>query len=230
MADPHGHPGQGVGGMSEEEALALALANSMESSPPPPPTASPEAMSEEEQLAYALSLSAAADVGPPAAAANGASEDEALAWALQESLNAEAAAQPGGGGAPPAAPPAGLRVVVTGAAEVSAGGRGDTHMVYSLEVEGQRRPARTCTRRFSAFVELLNRLGREAPGERVSREARGCVDGWKTRLLVEKRHAGRGAKAPAIVSARVALLQRMLDELLAFPEICSSAPLAAFLA
>jgi hypothetical protein len=85
----------------------------------------------------------------------------------------------------------------------------------------------TCAQRFSSFVDLLGRLGREAPGERISREARACVDGWRSRLLVEKRHTR--SKAPAVVTARVAMLQRMMDDLLAFPEVCESAAMASFL-
>jgi hypothetical protein len=85
----------------------------------------------------------------------------------------------------------------------------------------------TCAQRFSSFVDLLSRLCREAPGERISREARACVDSWRSRLLVEKRHTR--SKAPAVVTARVAMLQRMMDELLAFPDVCESAALASFL-
>lgn len=186
---------------------------------------------------------------PPRGAAAPPTEDEQLAWALSASLadpsfvfvQGEDAA-PGGNGLPGTAwaaggagvlggPPAGLRVSVLGAWEVPCGeGRRDTYMEYQLQVvfpPSEAHGAVTCAQRFSSFVDLLGRLGREAPGERISREARACVDRWRSRLTVEKRHTR--SKAPAVVTARVAMLQRMMDELVAFPDVCESTALASFL-
>ena len=86
------------------------------------------------------------------------------------------------------------------------------------------------SKRFSSFLELLQKLGKEAGagGERGSAAA-GAVDHWKRQLTVEKRHTGKASRAEAVVQGRLALLQRLLDELTALPEIAHSVALAVFL-
>ena len=85
-------------------------------------------------------------------------------------------------------------------------------------------------KRFSSFLELLNRLGEEAGagGERGSAAA-GVVDNWKRQLTLEKRHTGKASRAEAVVNGRLVLLQRMLNELIAVPELANSTALAIFL-
>jgi hypothetical protein len=86
-------------------------------------------------------------------------------------------------------------------------------------------------RRFSEFTELLSTLGREA-GVAAARGSAGhaVVESWKRQLSREKRHTGKASRSAPVVQARYHLLQRMLDELLAVPEIATSVGLALFLA
>ena len=51
-----------------------------------------------------------------------------------------------------------------------------------------------------------------AGGERGSAGAR-VIDDWKRQLTLEKRHTGKASRAEAVVNGRLALLQRMLDDL-----------------
>ena len=48
-------------------------------------------------------------------------------------------------------------------------------------------------------------------------------------LTREKRHTGKAARSEAVVNGRVALLQRMLDDLVRVPELATSVSLATFL-
>ena len=108
------------------------------------------------------------------------------------------------------------------------------HTVYNLEIErGQGQPPGGCARRFSEVDKLLNQLygeaGQAARSSGLFYVARKehvrlvCVKRWSQRLSAEKRNR------PWFVAARITLLQSMFDELLAFPEICSSTTLASFL-
>ena len=68
-----------------------------------------------------------------------------------------------------------------------------------------------------AFVEM----------EDVARQR--LIDGWKRMLTVAKRHTGKASRSEPVVRARCTLLQKMLDELVALPEVASSTALVAFL-
>jgi len=123
----------------------------------------------------------------------------------------------------------GVRLRLLGAA--NAGDGSSAYTVYRVRVEGGSGDAQAHTsKRFSSFLDLLNTLGREAGagGERGSMAA-AVVDNWKRQLNFEKRHTGKASRSEPVVSARVQLLQKMLDELLAVPEVASSAGLSHFL-
>jgi len=81
--------------------------------------------------------------------------------------------------------------------------------------------------RFSSFSDLVHRMLRDR--SIVEGEAGRCLEGWRTRLLLEKRHSGSRARASDIVSGRVALLQRLLDDLCSFVELSQSPELLSFL-
>lgn len=234
--------------MSEQDQLAYALALSRDAIPTPVHPAECEQLND-----VALGSATARDAMQHATTPNDVgvaepSEDEQLAWALSASMDASSccltSSHPeatmvhnrlrlhSADDASRVATPLTLRIFIQGASEVAPiEGRRDTHMVYQLEAwfpdASRVASPHSCAHRFSSFVDLLSKLTREAPGERVSREARACIDRWRSRLLVEKRHTR--SKAPAVVTARVALLQRMLDELLAFADIRESTALVSFL-
>jgi hypothetical protein len=124
----------------------------------------------------------------------------------------------------------GVRLRLLGAA--NAGDGSSAYTVYRVRVEGGSGDAQAHTsKRFSSFLDLLVRLGKEAGagGERGS-VAAGVVDNWKRQLTLEKRHTGKASRAEAVVNGRLALLQRMLDEITAVPELANSVALMLFLA
>jgi len=143
--------------------------------------------------------------------------------------------------------PTPLSVRVTGADEVAAGGilgasspaffaspgfpatggSGAVYMSYKIEsrAPGARR-THHCAQRFSSFGFWLDDLTKHetlqagASAPRLSTAARGCIDGWRRRLLVERvAAAGDRSREPAVVQGRVVLLQRLLEEVLAFEEV-----------
>ena len=94
------------------------------------------------------------------------------------------------------------------------------HVAYTLRLEMAGGSSTDCmARRFSEFVSLLENF-------KKSGAAGGVADGWRRRLLVEKRHK---KSTPAVVATRCKLLQKMLDELMALPEFASAPEVGAFL-
>lgn len=151
--------------------------------------------------------------------------------------------------------PSPLTVQVTSAAEVpssdgpsfrssspaflSPGRTAKSYMAYTIEARapGARR-AHTCTQRFSSFdfyLADLTKAGALSVGSvgssavRLSPAARACIDGWRRRLLLEKMAAaGDRSRDPSVVSGRVALLRRMMQEVLAFDEVAEADVTYAF--
>ena len=143
----------------------------------------------------------------------------------------------------------GVRVQVLGG-EVAGNNERSSYVVYKLRTlrsaspllgaeaggDGAGVQAVEVDRRFSSFVELVSALSRETkersraagPGERWA-GAHAVVEGWKRALALEKRHTGKASRSEGVVSGRVALLQRLLDELGARPELSTSPSLARFL-
>jgi len=102
-----------------------------------------------------------------------------------------------------------------------------THMAYMLQASVNGAVVCETAQRFSNFFDLLQRLARD---ETISGAARECIEGWKGRLTMEKRHAGSRSRSDAVVTARVQLLQRMLDDLTSFAEVVASSGFGFFLA
>ena len=85
-------------------------------------------------------------------------------------------------------------------------------------------------KRFSAFVDLIQRLGKDASAAARGSTAAVTVDNWKRQLHAEKRaHTGKASRAPPVVQGRCALIQRMMDALTSVPELAHHPILLAFL-
>ena len=117
--------------------------------------------------------------------------------------------------------------------------RAGAHIVYVLQIDsaaaaGEAAPI--SRRRFSSFVELISALSRElaSSNERGGSErgavATAVIESWRRQLTIEKRHTGRASRSEQVVSSRCRLLNRMLDELVAVPQIATSVSLALFIA
>ena len=139
--------------------------------------------------------------------------------------------QGGGGGAP-----IGARIRLLGASTSTEAGK--AHTVYRISVERGGPLSANSSRlidligridspkRFSSFLDLLTRLAKE-----VGKTAgHAVIDTWKRQLTIEKRHTGKASRTEQVVNGRIQLLQRLLDELTAVPELANSNALAAFLA
>jgi len=224
--------------LSEDEQLALALSMSLDGGTDAPPS----------DYSYASHPNQPAAGGEDTSSAGGGEvdSDAELARALAAQFEAEqleeAAASPhaappleptGGGGGEGGGSGAaeggvgGLRIGVVG---VATAGRG-AHHVYQLRITMGDSVGGSTAQRFSAFLDLLNRLSKEAVGaaDRGSAAA-GVIDNWKRQLTVEKRHTGKASRSEAVVNGRMALLQRMLNDIVCVPELAHSAALATFLA
>ena len=137
----------------------------------------------------------------------------------------------GGGGATRS-----LQVHVVGAEGGGVGG--SQPVVYRLVAVGLAGRGPSCfadapatsLQRFSSFVELISSLAKEQRGgsERSS-AAVATLDHWRRQLILEKRHTGKASRSDSVVQARCQMLQRMMDDLLAVPELASSTAVAMFL-
>jgi hypothetical protein len=174
-------------------------------------------MSEDEQLAMALSLSL---------------QDEDNSGFVNSGFvppgGAVAAAEVGGAGGDAGG---GMRARVAGAQVIE---DRTPYVVYLLEVDGFGGGAPPSRQRFSSFEKLLNAIGRElggGGGGRIgpSTAATEMIDKWKRQMTMEKRHTGKASRSESIVRARCALLQKMLDELLALSDTAHSMSMLAFL-
>jgi len=108
------------------------------------------------------------------------------------------------------------------------------YVAYLLEVDGFGGGAPPSRQRFSSFEKLLNAIGRElggGGGGRIgpSTAATEMIDKWRRQMTMEKRHTGKASRSESIVRARCALLQKMLDELLALSDTAHSMSMLAFL-
>jgi hypothetical protein len=117
----------------------------------------------------------------------------------------------------------------------SPGRAANSYMAYTIEARapGARRTHR-CAQRFSSFdfyladLTKVGALGGSAV--QLSPAARTVVDGWRRRLLLEKMAAaGDRSRDQAVVTGRVALLSRLLQEVLAFDEIAEADVTYAFI-
>lgn len=119
--------------------------------------------------------------------------------------------------------------MVTGAHTVEDNAGGGHRTVFSVEEWVADERVASSQQRFSRFVQLVHEMQRELGGQRRAdaSAARRQLDRWSARLAIERRHTGSQARSPQVVTARIKLLQQLLDELCAVPELRASAHLTS---